>query len=85
MMSECDVCEEKVSNLTNDEIGILFAERCLRPRHAEWVKRMGTSPAHPSVARVIELSICSQYQLDDTKGGLHSGGSTIMAKDFRGS
>ena len=79
-----DIVEPQVVELSDEDIGNLFAERCLRPRHCEWVKRMGTSPAHPSVARVIELSVCAQYQQDDTKGGSVSGGSTIKARDFSG-
>ena len=73
-----------VESLTEEEIGILFAERCLRPRHRDWVLRVAHDPVHPSVSRVIELSVCAQYQADDVKGGLHAGGSTIKAKDFSG-
>lgn len=76
--------DKKVSELTNEEIAELYCDKCLRPRHADWVKAMAKSPAHPGMARVIELSICAQYQLDDVKAGKHAGGSTIKTSEFQG-
>jgi hypothetical protein len=74
----------RIEELTDEEVGILFAERCLRPRHRDWVLRVAQSPQHPSASRVIELSVCAQYQQDDLKGGLVGGGATIKARDFQG-